>query len=41
MMMHTEYTDRDFSAAMDARLEGRNRKYHAAWRHFLDFVQVH
>jgi hypothetical protein len=25
---------------MDARLVGRNRKYHAGWRHFLDFVQV-
>ena len=25
---------------MDRRLEGRNRKYHAGWRHFVDFVQV-
>ncbi len=24
---------------MDERLVGRNRKYHAGWRHFTDFVQ--
>jgi hypothetical protein len=24
---------------MDERLVGRNRKYHAGWRHFTEFVQ--